>query len=129
MCLGAGQGQARKGVHARCDFQQKFNGEIGERTSSKNFTNTFYYPSICVGVWSHVCGFPHVCGGRRTITGVRPLSPPLELGPWTGWVTGVTNCRAIQLAQGGMLLLKLFLRLLPSLLGPLLEVLPGDFTD
>lgn len=59
MCLGAGQGQARKGVRARCDFRQQFCLEIGEKMC-KNFTNTFTYPSVCVGVRWHVCGSPRV---------------------------------------------------------------------
>lgn len=40
------------------------------------------------------------------MAGVRPLSPPLELGPLPGWGTGVTNCRAMQLVQEGDVVIK-----------------------
>lgn len=117
MCLGAGQGQARKAVQVRCDFWQQFRGELGKRTLCKDFTNTFTDPSVCVGVWWHVCGSPHLRGDWRTTAEVRPLSPPLELGPLPGWGTGVPNCRAIQLAQEGDIVVKTLLASPPFFVG------------
>lgn len=41
----------------------------------------------------------------------------LELGPLSGWVTGVANCRALKLAQERILLITFIVGFLSSFLG------------
>lgn len=77
-----------------------------------------------------MCVGPHI----GVEAGGQPQESDLSLHLWS-WVLCQVGGQASLIAEPsswlkrGILSLKLFLRLLPSLLGPLLEVLPGDFTD
>lgn len=57
MCLGVGQGQARKGVQVRCDFRQQL--EIGEKICKKFYKYVYLSLSLCgcavACVWVPTC--------------------------------------------------------------------------